>query len=554
MSSYEIMGELTRFLEDEIDKGLSDFIKKYEGKDNYFLVYPLLNLSLGVMKEPAESYDNLFNRCIIGYIYSYIIKIKKPLLLQSINQKSLESYRKKVHPELVKIFQDYRTVREIKVGNAISGAKLEKQSEDTYMLTTSFVSDKYREEDFYFYGFDDKEQLDKECTLIEEGNTKFILKYTIGGYEDFHANRMEERIDFELYDYCRSLVRKDLGKWNGNVKSAVFKNIEELCDVIGFLYYLAFIKDVRARLIGNILGFDEVLYDMLLMSYDKEWLISKISEVSSRHRNKVESIIDYLTNQGGANVLEFPLFKLGNKIVTISSLIMVNDWQFTIINGHHVKNIDIKNRDKTISSITESRIYNLLHPINNVLLAKEKYYEYIDENGEKKKSDIDYAIYDLLYNKLLIIEAKWKDNHYYDEIDKSYIKIESTFNEIFNTQITNHKNFMSKPGSLEYLFDGNKALGLIQTPPEIFYLAVDKRSQLHKNGNHMISEFMLLSFLKVSIINGVLNLGIVINGIAPLQTKVEYKQFEEKSYMEFKLGNGKKVLIEDHELYLKYKF
>lgn len=42
----------------------------------------------------------------------------------------------------------------------------------------------------------------------------------------------------------------------------------------------------------------------------------------------------------------------------------------------------------------------------------------IDE--ENQCSDIDYAIYGMTRNILLIIEAKWIDKHHKDEIDKRY--------------------------------------------------------------------------------------------------------------------------------------
>ena len=553
MQYYEIMGELTRFIENKIEEGILDIIQKYEGKDNYLLIYPLLNIELGAMREEPESTDNLFNRCVAGFIYNHIVSSHKIISLQPINAKGLEKFQIKIHPELTKLFQDYRVFREIKVGNAVSRIKLEKRGINKYQMITSLVTDKYKEEDFYFYGLDNAEEAKKEKELIIKGHSYFWDKYVLHGYEDFQRNKMEECIDTELLTYCKSLVRKDLSKWNGNVKSSIFKNIEELCNVIGFLYYLAFLRSMRARIISTCIGFDKSVYDILLMKYDKDWLISKIVEISGRHVNKVAQIINYLINQGGPNLLDFPLFQIENYIVTVPSLIMVNDWQFTIIDGHHVKDIEIKNRQKTISSITECRIDKMLSDIDNVLLAKEKYYEFIDETGAKKNSDIDYAIYDLLHNKLLVIEAKWKDNHYYDEIDKSYIKIEDTVNDIFASQIFRHKNFLNKPGSIEYLFNNDKALRINNTPPEVFYIAVDKRSQFHKNGNHMISEFMLLCFLDSCISNGGIDLRIFIDEISTLETKIEYIQGEE-NFKEWTLNNGCTILIEEHELRLNYRF
>ena len=76
----------------------------------------------------------------------------------------------------------------------------------------------------------------------------------------------------------------------------------------------------------NILGNKIELNDYLLY-YDKEWIISKISNVQSIPSSRVTKIINYLINNGTKQILEYPLFELNNHIITIPSLIMVNDWQ-----------------------------------------------------------------------------------------------------------------------------------------------------------------------------------------------------------------------------------
>lgn len=69
--------------------------------------------------------------------------------------------------------------------------------------------------------------------------------------------------------------------------------------------------------------------------------------------------------------------------------------------------------------------------MTNVAVAKTVPYSFKDEMGNKLDSDIDYAIYDFTYNKVLIIEAKWIDKHYKDEIDKIYRNIFQTLNSIY---------------------------------------------------------------------------------------------------------------------------
>ena len=146
------------------------------------------------------------------------------------------------------------------------------------------------------------------------------------------------------------------------------------------------------------------------------------------------------------NLLEFPLFEVEDSLVTIPSLILVNDWQFTIINGHYLKNIIISNREKTISTVTEERIEKALLGVTNVASGKNSsVFLFKDELGNELNSDIDLCdLLILLITKLLIIEAKWIDKHYKDEIDKIYGKIFQTLNSIYTKQIDKHKKFLQK--------------------------------------------------------------------------------------------------------------
>ena len=191
---------------------------------------------------------------------------------------------------------------------------------------------------------------------------------------------------------------------------------------------------------------------------------------------KVKKIVEYFINTGLPNFLEFPLFELDNKLITIPSLILVNDWQFTIINGHYLKDITINNRKKTISETTENKLYNLLKNIKDVVVAKQVPYSFKDEEGKINNSDVDFAVWDKKTNTVLVIEAKWIDRHYKDEIDKRYGEILRTFNSIYNNQISKHKKFLSRIENINYLFNySTDEVVQFETMPTIFYLAVDKR-------------------------------------------------------------------------------
>lgn len=183
----------------------------------------------------------------------------------------------------------------------------------------------------------------------------------------------------------------------------------------------------------------------------------------------------------------------------------------------------------------------------NIAVAKRKEYSFIDENGQNQNSDIDYAIYDMKSNIILVIEAKWIDNHYLDEVDKRYGKIFQTLNKIYSKQIEKHKKFLASEDNINYLFNEDERFIRNDIKPKIYYLAVDKRNQMHIGDKHMISEFMLIAFLKGCIIANTLDIGAFWKKISMLQTKVEYIVISDEFY-EISIGEDT-VLIEKDDLY-----
>ena len=285
------------------------------------------------------------------------------------------------------------------------------------------------------------------------------------------------------------------------------------------------------------------------MYFDKKGCIDDIVKISRLPEHKVVNVVNYLINDGKMNLLEFPLFEVEESLVTIPSLILVNDWQFTVINGHYLKNIIISNREKTISTVTEERIEKALLGVTNVAVAKTVPYSFKDELGNELNSDIDYAIYDFTHNKVLIIEAKWIDKHYKDEIDKIYGKIFQTLNSIYTKQIDKHKKFLQKQENIDFLFSNDKNYKKGLLTPEIYYLAVDKRNQMHIGERHMVSEYMLIYFIHKYVSDNQIDLESMWKEINGLHTKVEYITVSD-NYYEISVGN-EIVLVEQADLYWK---
>ncbi len=98
--------------------------------------------------------------------------------------------------------------------------------------------------------------------------------------------------------------------------------------VIAFFYYYAMIRSICVR-ITTLLGVEYIENaEECIMLFDKEKCMQDIMKLSGIREQKVRDIVEYFINRGNANFLEFPLFEVENKLITIPSLIMVNDWQF----------------------------------------------------------------------------------------------------------------------------------------------------------------------------------------------------------------------------------
>lgn len=553
MDDFKIRGKIKTYIKDRIHKGLSDYINKYENDSRYLLYYPLIDLEMGMREEAPESITNWNRRATVAFLIDNIYKdIKNVKGYDLIEEDGFKEYRDKLYNKLNQIMQDSRTLSEIDDGSSIAKSRIEKVSANRFKITTSLVTDKYNEEDFYFYGMDDEEVAKKDRELIKNEIAKFILKYSSSKENIRKLKRLHIDIDKEVLEYSKSQIDKDLLKLGEDLKSKVFKNINELSLVLSYLYYLAFINKFRVEIL-KILGKKIELKDYLLY-YDKEWVISKISEVQDIPSNRVKKIINYLINNGTQQILEYPLFELNDHIITIPSLIMLNDWQFSIVNGHHYNSsVDFKNKSKTISVATEKKIINKLIDKENIVSCSGKYYEFLNDDGKKINSDIDLGIYDIKRNKLLIAECKWKENHYYDNVlDKKYIKIQDTLNKIFKEQISKHKEYLNSKKNIDFIFDNNETIKSIKENPEILYIGIDKRNQIHIEDKHMITEFMLASFIDTYSKGNDLNLELLFRKIDSLQTKVEYFSIDDEKVI--KIGDDTEILIDKCELNLNYTF
>ena len=205
---------------------------------------------------------------------------------------------------------------------------------------------------------------------------------------------------------------------------------------------------------------------------------------------------------------------------------MLNDFQFSIVNGHYHKNIRFVNKDETVSQSIVDYIVKSAAKFSNIIYSAEHKYSVATEtfNGKPLVSDIDVALYDKDHKKLLIIECKWKENVY--DVRENYVNIEDAFKKIFDKQLDKHKYYLDGDKKrLNSLFDGRIDF-TSQKDVDILYLFVDKRIQYHdnKNNRHAMSIFMLSYLFEQHSENGQLDLGAVFDEIRDMESELIYER------------------------------
>lgn len=551
MDEYNIRVKIKNFIQNGISIAIEKYYKRFENNIGFLLYYPLINVEMRFIEEDPNFTKAIIDREQTNWLIREIFKYNKnDKQYFTYNQAKFDYYKNELYPQVAKMYSDFKLSKEIEDCNSLGRCKIEELDNGKYKLTTALVTNKYNGDMSYYFGLDNKEQIEIES----EGALK-PTEYLAGKYRSYnyktdirYMRRLKIDIDKELYSLCEKRVDIDTSKLGETVKSQIINKKETLNKVLGFLYYLSLITVNSFRIERELSN--DVKIGNCIANIDKIWLINKIQKETGLHIELIKKYIDYLTYNGVGTVFEFPLINYGTKIIIIPSLIMLNDWQFSITNGHHAKKIEFIKKEKNISKSIVENICRAAEKFNNIIVTQELYYEY--KNDEKKvNSDIDIALYDINTNKVLIIECKWKYNHYIDDTDKNYIKIQDTLNTIYKEQIYKHKGFLNQDKkNIDYVFKDDERIKNINVVPEIYYLAVDKRSEFHTEEYHMTSVYTLLTLFTSYSPNQELNIELLMSEISGLRTKVEYFMAVEPK--EFIINDEDKIVIVNDELYGDY--
>ncbi|MCI2779166.1 hypothetical protein ACQR22_01310 [Clostridium perfringens] len=548
MNEYNVRKKTVSYINKNLDDVIERYCDIYKDNIGFLLYYPMIYLEEKFKDASPRVTNAIIDREITNWFVSEVLKrrIRKNLIF-TFKKEEFEYYKNEIYPQLKNLYSDFRLAREINDDVSIEKCKVEKIDGNKYNIITSLILKPFEGGNAYFYGLHDLEERQNENEL-----SNMPVQYILNNYGNKRTakeavrsiNRLMIDIDDNLYKICMDRVNLDTSKMGESLKSQIINKKETLNQFLGFLFYISALKLVAFDIETKFTR--ELNYNNLINIIDIEWLKNKIKKITKMNEKLIEKYINYFIFEGEGTIVDFPLIKYRDNLIILPSSIMLNDWQFSISNGHHAKKIEFKKKEKNISKSIVDMIDTACKKFTNVLVAREYYYEVISD-GKKLNSDIDVAICDINSNNILVIECKWKHNHYIEDIDENYAKIQGSLNKIYNEQISKHKEFLTENiNNINKLF--NHKIELVDgTDYNIYYLAVDKRSDLHIENQHMIAVYTLLALFNIYSESDTLDLEKLIKKIDEAKTKVEHYMIGAPK--EFCIDKNENLYINSDELY-----
>ncbi|MCM3758721.1 hypothetical protein M3197_14750 [Sporosarcina aquimarina] len=535
MDEYEIRLATKDFVVNSVNEYIEVYISTYKDNIGFLLYYPLFAIEYR-FKEETPNFERAENdRHALSWFLGELIKNKgiNFELNFIFSSDDFEFFVCNILSKIKKLYFDFLLCEQIMDMNSIAKSQIEKLEDEKYKFTLALVEGGFRKEYLYFNGLANNERFKQENFIKSQAANRIVTKYKVHNKQSYmRIKRLLIDIDKELLELCYRCVNIDFNNLGGNAKSDIIRNVDEVKSLTAFFYYCSLVINYYYN-IGKIIGSTNSLD--LLFFQDSEWIVQKISKITGLTKNRVEKYLDYFSFKGEGSLLEFPLLFHKGKILFVSSSWMLNDFQFSIVNGHYYKKKVFNNRDKTISHSVVNDITTNLLKFSNIIFGKEVYYEF-EYKGKMINSDIDVAIYDEKSNTFIIIECKWKDNHYMIAGEENYRKIQQSLNEIYNEQILKHKAFIDEDKrNLSFILEYKLQVEEIADDPEILYIAVDKRSQLYIDENILISSYGLQWLFSLHSEGDVLHLDEVIKHLRKQRTTATY----------LNIGEMKEIKIND---------
>ena len=501
------------------------------------LCYSLISIENGFQKDSfiqGSMHQNAANkRTILEWFQKKLLNTKIRKNKFEFNQYKYDKFEESL-PIILKLCGNYILNEKFKQKRGINKILIEVDEKNEYYFKNPIIKDKIDCQDTYYWEKNiDNSELQLEIQIKNETTKKIINKYFFGN-SDLSINEFltADKIDKEIYDSCKKNVQVDIDKIGCEFCSNIFNNKEQLISILGLFMYLS-----RTYMLKNEMESRKtpVIFKKPII-IKKQKLIEIINKFMDIESNQINCIIDYLSInyncQWGIN--EYQLINIDECILWIPSSFIMNDFQFSIVNGHYEKKIDIIKRDDTVSQSVVDNIVNECKKYKNIVISSNK--EYFDKqntfNNKELKSDVDVALYDTISNTLIIIECKWKEKLFLK--GEKYDKICDDVSKIYKNQLDKHKYFLQlDTNNLDFIFENDERVKKRPYYPQVQYIMVDKRIQLHYYQKHTLSEFNFLKVIKDNSINNILKLDNVISYINTLKTEVEYSIGKSKSILEY---------------------
>lgn len=554
---YDLRQYISIIVINEVEVQLLKYCEKYKEHIGFLLYYPLIKLEKRFCESDPYFKNAILDRKIISWFIRKMMYFGiKSNLSFAFDEDEYREFEIK-YKEIKKLFFDIEFAISVKDMKSIGRIQVTEIDSGRYLLLTPVIINNNNSDTIYYYGLHDPERSRKEQECVQSLNQYIIEKYEIvrRKFTGFCVNypvynkfiKINRIIDKELLNLCINRVNLDIDKMGNKVRSEVIDEQEELKKFIGLLFYLSRIRQTIyfAADITNTCN----LYDPII-SLNKSWLINKMNRELYVSEDATNKYIDYfkIDCDYEGQLTEFPLIEYDDKIIIIPSSIMLNDWHFSIVNGHYFKKKTFYNREDTISISIVNDIIGKIKLYKNIVFCSNAYYEFTDSDEKFKNSDIDIGIYDPKLNSLLIIECKWKDNVFLPS--ENYITIEDAVRKIYSNQLDKHKEYLElSKENINYVFNNNSAVVSQEAMPIIYYICVEKRIEYHMGDKHMISIYHLLQLFESHEKGDMLDLGGLLESLLSLRTSVSYRASEEE-LEEHTIGDI--GVLTDKTIYLNY--
>ena len=94
MDEFVVLGTLSEKINQYVEEGLDKYFRSHNM--NHYLFYPLIAIEIGVLQKAPEDIDNLFRRCIAGFLYSKAVNKGIRITKGRINIPGLKKYVKEI--------------------------------------------------------------------------------------------------------------------------------------------------------------------------------------------------------------------------------------------------------------------------------------------------------------------------------------------------------------------------------------------------------------------------------------------------------------------------